>query len=193
MDKIEKWIAGYVQYCRNIRTLSERTVQAYSRDIRNWYQFLLQEDVPLGKPDRDAARLYVGSLTMRQMSPSTINRTLSSLKGYYDYLEKNGCSRGNPFSGVRSQKKPASLPVYLTNREIETLIDATGDHTFESIRDRVLFELLYSTGCRVSELCHLDQKSAARSKVLIRGKGGKQRYVFIGKSARQALELYLPL
>ena len=193
MDKVELWIDSYIQTCRNIRTLSERTLQAYYRDIRNWYHFLAQEDISLTVPDRNAARLYIGSLTMRQLSPSTINRTLSSLKGYYDYLEKKGHSRGNPFTGVRSQKKPSSLPVYLTNREIETLIDSTGEGSFESTRDRALFELLYSTGCRVSELCHLDRKSVDQNRILIRGKGGRQRYVFIGKSARQALEAYIPL
>ena len=193
MDKVELWIDSYIQTCRNIRTLSERTLQAYYRDIRNWYHFLAQEDISLTVPDRNAARLYIGSLTMRQLSPSTINRTLSSLKGYYDYLEKKGHSRGNPFTGVRSQKKPSSLPVYLTNREIETLIDSTGEGSFESTRDRALFELLYSTGCRVSELCHLDRKSVDQNRILISGKGGRQRYVFIGKSARQALEAYIPL
>ncbi len=192
MDKAEKWTSEYLQSCRNIRTLSERTVDAYGRDIRNWYQFLRQEDIPVEIPDRDAARLYIGSLTMRQLSPATINRTLSSLKGYYGYLEKKGHAKGNPFTGVRSQKKPSTLPVYLTNREIEILIAAAGTGSFESHRDRMLFELLYSTGCRVSELCHLDVDDVKQRKILIRGKGGRERFVFIGKNARAALEDYLP-
>ena len=193
MDKTELWITNYIQACRSVKTLSDRTVQAYGKDIRSWFQFLEQENISLGNPDRDAARLYISSLTLRQLSPATINRTLSSLKGFYAYMEKRGQIKGNPFVGVRSQKKPMNLPVYLTNREVETLIGAIDESRFEGVRDRVLFELLYSTGCRVSELCSLNADAVARgNRILIRGKGGRQRYVFIGKSAREALETYLP-
>jgi site-specific recombinase XerD len=64
---------------------------------------------------------------------------------------------------------------------------------FTAHRDRSLFEMLYSTGCRVSELCHLSVQSVDRNRILIRGKGGKERYVFIGEKARIALNDYLPL
>ena len=193
MDKTEIWLSEYLQSCRHIRTLSDRTIKAYDRDIRSWFQFLEQEGVNPGEENRDAARLYISSLSMRQLSPSTINRTLSSLKGFYHFREKRGGTAGNPFAAVRSQKKPANLPVYLTNREVETLIDAAGGNSFESLRDRVIFELLYSTGCRVSELCYLNLESVRQDRILIRGKGNRQRYVFIGKNAREALTAYLPL
>ena len=187
-----KWMNDYLQSCRNIRTLSERTLQAYARDIQSWFQFLEQENIEADRADRDAARLYISSLSMRQLSPSTINRTLSSLKGFYGHLEKKQLSDGNPFSGVRSQKKSNNLPVYLTNREIETLLDAARGSSFEALRDTVLFELLYSTGCRVSELCRLNVDAVKKDRILIRGKGGRQRYIFIGRSARESLEAYLP-
>ena len=193
MDKTELWLDEYLQSCRHIRTLSERTIMAYDRDIRNWFQFLEQEEISPGEENRDAARYYISSLSMRQLSPATINRTLSSLKGFYQFREKRGEGTGNPFTGVRSQKKPATLPVYLTNREVETLIEAAGGESFEPLRDRVMLELLYSTGCRVSELCSLNIESVRHDRILIRGKGKRQRYVFIGKSAREVLRAYLPL
>ncbi|OQY34552.1 MAG: hypothetical protein B6241_04590 [Spirochaetaceae bacterium 4572_59] len=193
MNNTEKWLSNYILSCRNIRTLSERTLQAYSNDIRSWFQFLEQEEVAPEKVNRDIARLYISSLTMRQLSPATINRTLSSLKGFYQYLEKRGDSSGNPFTALRSQKNPSTLPVYLTNREVEILIDESEGNSFESLRDKTLFELLYSTGCRVSELCALNADAMKNDRILIRGKGGRQRFVFIGKSARDALSAYLPV
>lgn len=193
MADAEERLEEYILSCRNIRTLSERTLQAYSKDIRGWIGFLEEEEIPFDQADRDAARLYIGSLSMRQLSPATINRTLSSLKGFYDYREKRGDAEGNPFSGVRSQKKPSRLPSYLTNREVETLIEAADGEEFEGLRDRLLFELLYSTGCRVGELCGLNAEELRSDRFLIRGKGGRQRYVFVGKSARRALEAYLPV
>jgi site-specific recombinase XerD len=137
--------------------------------------------------------LYISTLSMRQLAASTINRTLSSLKSYYSFLENRGEVKGNPFTGVRSMKKPAHLPVYLTNREVSILLDHVEGENFTSLRDRTLFELLYSTGCRVSELCHLTVEAASTDRILIRGKGGRQRYVFIGEKARSALNSYLPL
>ncbi len=187
------WMDDYLKFCRNIRTLSERTLQAYSRDIESWFQFLEQENIEADKADRGIARLYISSLSMRQLSPATINRTLSSLKGFYDHQEGKKLVTGNPFTGVRSQKKAGNLPVYLTNREIEILLEAAEGTSFEALRDTVLFELLYSTGCRVSELCHLNADSIANDRILIKGKGGRQRYVFIGNNARKALDAYLPV
>ena len=192
VDKVE-WMNDYLASCRNIRTLSERTLQAYARDIESWFQFLEQENVEVDRADRDIARLYISSLSMRQLSPATINRTLSSLKGFYEHQEGKKLVERNPFTGVRSQKKAGKLPVYLTNREIEILLKAAEGSTFEALRDTVLFELLYSTGCRVSELCYLDVGSLKKDRILIRGKGGRQRYVFIGENAREALKAYLPV
>jgi len=192
-DSTEKWIQDYELYIRNIRTLSDRTMTAYGKDIRGWFRFLEQEGITAGAAGRDEARLYIGSLSMRQLSPATINRMLSSLKGFYSFLENRGAVKGNPFAVVRSQKKPAHLPVYLTNREVDAFLEAVDEGGFEGLRDRVLFELLYSTGCRVSELCALNFPAAGSERILIRGKGGKQRYVFIGEKAREALAAYLPV
>ncbi len=189
----ESGIREYGQYIRNLKGLSERTLKAYSTDISSWISFLEDQGVLLEEAGRDEARLYISTLSMRQLAASTINRTLSSLKGYYSFLEKRGEVKGNPFTGLRSMKKPAHLPVYLTNREVTLLLEQVEGEDFTASRDRALFEMLYSTGCRVSELCHLNAEDAATDRILISGKGGRQRYVFIGEKARQALNAYLPL
>ncbi|MDC7236032.1 MAG: tyrosine-type recombinase/integrase [Spirochaetales bacterium] len=183
---------AYEQYIRNLKGLSESTLRAYSNDISSWIDFLNQQGIAVNEAGRDDARLYISTLSMRQLAASTINRSLSSLKSYYSFLEKRGDVEGNPFTAVRTMKKPAHLPVYLTNREVSILLDNVEGADFTACRDRALFELLYSTGCRVSELCHLSVESVASNRIMIRGKGGRQRYVFIGEKARQAVDDYLP-
>lgn len=182
----------YDEYIRTLKGLSESTRRAYMNDIKGWLDFLDTQGMTRLEAGRDDARLYISTLSMRQRSASTINRTLSSLKGYYGFLERRGEVKGNPFAAVRSMKKPNHLPVYLTNREVMILLDHVEGTGFASRRDRALFELLYSTGCRVSELCSLKVEDVATERVLIRGKGGRQRYVFIGPAARAALDDYLP-
>lgn len=182
----------YEQYIKNLKGLSESTLRAYSNDITAWIEFLNQQGLTVQNAGRDDARLYVSTLSMRQLAASTINRSLSSLKSYYNFLENRAEVKGNPFTGVRSMKKPAHLPVYLTNREVSIILEHVEGEDFTATRDRALFELLYSTGCRVSELCHLSAEAVASNRILIRGKGGRQRYVFIGEKARMALDDYLP-
>ena len=186
-------VLEYDEYIKTLKGLSESTRKAYRNDINGWLEFLETQNVAQEDAGRDDARLYISTLSMRRRSASTINRTLSSLKGYYGFLERRGVVDGNPFAAVRSMKKPAHLPVYLTNREVMILLDHVEGTGFASRRDRALFELLYSTGCRVSELCSLKVEDAASERVLIRGKGGRQRYVFFGRAARAALNDYLPL
>jgi len=186
-------LKDYEHNLRTLKGLSESTLRAYLNDISSWLDFLDRQVVLPEEAGRDDARLFISTLSMRQLASSTINRSLSSLKSFYTYLEAHGKVQGNPFTAVRSMKRPSSLPVYLTNREIEIILSYVEGEGFTAQRDRTLFEMLYSTGCRVSELCHLTTRSVAVDRVLIRGKGSKQRYVFIGDKAREALNDYLPL
>ncbi|QEN07898.1 tyrosine recombinase [Oceanispirochaeta crateris] len=193
ISEFDVHLKDYEHHLRALRGLSERTLRAYSNDISAWHEFLNEQGLNEIEAGRDDARMYISTLSVRQLATSTINRSLSSLKSYYSYLEKRNIVDGNPFLGVRSIKKPATLPVYLTNREVSILLDHVEGDDFTAQRDRSLFEMLYSTGCRVSELCHLTVQSVSTNRILIKGKGGKERYVFIGEKARHALELYLPL
>ncbi len=186
-------LRNYEDYAASLKGLSPSTLKAYRSDICAWLDFLAQKSVEVHQAGRDDARAYVVALSERKRSPATINRSLSSLKGFYQFLEKRKIVEGNPFSGLRSLKKSARLPVYLTNREVEALLEEIEGDGFAPSRDRALFELLYSTGCRVSELCALSLRDIAGAEVLIKGKGGRQRFVFIGPRARKALDAYIPL
>jgi integrase/recombinase XerC/integrase/recombinase XerD len=129
-------------------------------------------------------------MSSRRLAPATVNRRLSALKGYYEWRRRRDPDTVNPFTDSRTVKKGRRLPAFLTHEEIEAFLDHTGSD-FAGIRDRTLFELLYSTGCRVAEICSLDVSDVLRRQVRVRGKGMKERLVFIGTKASVALEEYL--
>jgi site-specific recombinase XerD len=182
----------YLKYIQNVRKLSDATVISYRKDLKVWFEYLQKWEIPESDVDVQIARSFIGQLSREGLASSSINRKISSLKGYYDFLIKRKESPYNPFAGIKSMKLNRTLPVHLSDQEISRLIALTGDD-FKGVRDRLIFELLYSTGCRVSEICNMDCQDLLKSNPVVRGKGGKDRWVFIGSEARKALKDYLPL
>ncbi len=180
----------WLEHLRNVRRLSDATIRSYRRDLAAWSAFLSENKLSEDEASQNEARTFMARMSIRHMAPATVNRRLSALKGYYEWRRRRipGCV--NPFVGSRTIKKGRKLPGYLTHEEIEVFIEKTGDD-FPGLRDRALFELLYSTGCRVGELCSLDVPDMVRRQVRVRGKGDKERMVFIGSKAAEALDNYL--
>jgi len=182
----------YLKYLENVRKLSEATLTSYRKDLTVWFDYLEEWEIASGDVDKNIARSFIGQLSRDGLASSSINRKISSLKGYYDFLIKREASPYNPFAGIKSMKLNRTLPVHLSDREISRLIELT-EEDFSGTRDRLLFELLYSTGCRVSEICNMKCNDLMNSHPVVRGKGGKDRWVFVGREARKALADYLPL
>ena len=182
----------YLQYIQNIRKLSEATVASYGQDLTAWFHYLSEWEIDPEDVDQQIARAFIGQLSREGLASSSINRKISVLKGYYNFLIKRKECPYNPFSGIKSMKLHRSLPVHLSNGEIEDLIVLTDDD-FQGLRDRLLFELLYSTGCRVSEICHIKCTDLLKASLVVRGKGDKDRWVFVGAEAKKALRDYLPI
>ncbi len=142
------------------------------------------------------ARAYISSLSRENHAAATVNRALSALKGYYGFLLKQDLVSSNPFASIASLKRSGALPEVLFESEIVKLLDSpeTDGCDFFSLRNRLILELLYSTGCRVSELVGIDitDISVKTGNLLVRGKGSKERLVFLGSNATQSLIEYLP-
>ncbi len=182
----------WLDHLHDVRRLSDATIRSYRRDLAAWTAFLAETDSSEDQAGSFEARSFLSRMTQEHLAPATVNRRLSALKGYYDWCRRRDPGSPNPFVGSRTVKKGRRLPGYLTHEEIESFIERTGED-FAGLRDRVLFELLYSTGCRVGELCSLNAIDVARRQIRVRGKGDKDRLVFIGNRAADALEAYLPL
>ncbi len=184
-------VDDWLTYLTNTRGLSAATVASYRQDLASWMSYLDERDRDLLTADADAVRGYLAFLAGRRLSASTVNRHLSSLRGFYRWLARREDGLENPFVGTKGLRTPRPLPSWLRYRDIEKMIDATGDDIW-GIRDRLIFEMLYSTGCRVSELAGLNRRDVAMRgtgpmRIKVRGKGDKDRFVFLGETARSVL------
>ena len=184
---------AYLDYLGSVRNLSDASIRAYRGDLAAFAQWL--GDVGLRETDVDpaVARRYIAHLSRQNAAVSTVNRTLSSLKGYFRFLVRTERVTGSPIEGVRGLRRQTHLPGFLFEDEMSELLTLEGND-FTTVRDRLILELLYSTGCRIGELVtiNLDDIDYKRGRILVHGKGRKDRLVFLGKTAAEALRDYLP-
>ncbi|MCE5274788.1 MAG: site-specific tyrosine recombinase/integron integrase [Syntrophaceae bacterium] len=167
------------------RGLSRETYRAYFNDIKHMVVFLRERQAHI--PDRRTVRSYMLELHTRY-TRTTINRKLSAIKGFFDFMVRQGSLTMNPFGHVRSLKHRETLPVFLSHDEIFDLIEAVTDP-----RDRAILELLYSTGIRVgeAEAMQCADVDTASGFIRVTGKGNKQRTVPVGRRALDAITCYL--
>lgn len=186
-------VDDYLHHLSAVRDASAHTVRAYGVDLR---AFALWHTEHGGGPiDRLALRRYVAALHRDGMAASSVQRKLSSLRGLFRFLRERGTLRTDPARLVRGPKLPQRLPKFLTVPQVDQLLSLTFTDDFAGRRDRAILELLYSTGCRVSEAASLSlrQLDLDDGHVRVLGKGKKERLALLGKPARQALAAYLPL
>jgi len=174
------------------------TQKAYQSDITEFVAFLTDsgdgKPVDLTSIDQYDARVFLSMLYEKGDVSRTIARKVSSLRAFYRFLERNAVVTTNPFAGVQLKKAGQHLPRYFYEKELNKLFDVVmADTSLLGLRNRLLLEILYGTGARVSEaagltLGMLDQ--AARV-ITITGKGNKTRIVPYGQYAADALASYL--
>ena len=184
----------FMGYLITERGYSEKTKDAYERDLNDFCQFLENSGDPsLTAVDHLDVRVYLAFLNDQKYSRNTISRKIASLRSFYQYLLKHEKIKENPFSYVHLKKKLARLPRFLYEKEIEVLFDSVeGTKTLEQ-RNRALLEVLYGSGLRVSECANLTLSviDFDNSVMLIHGKGNKDRYVPLGSYASDAIQAYV--
>ena len=175
---------------------SPRTVRSYGQDLEAFRQWLDDR----GVYDLDAlstrdVRMHASDLLANGAAKSSVARRLSCLRTFLRFCAERGWVRQVMAENVRLPKRDRRLPRYLHEEEVAALIDHVGGDDFVALRDRALLEFLYATGVRVSECVNLDvgdlDLSTGFARVL--GKGGRERYVIVGRRAIDALRRYLPL
>jgi len=189
---METVVEEYVKYLSAVRGLSRNTVTSYRRDLLQYAGYIRREELDWKELSTTQVRGFLGDLSREGLSRASINRTISSIRGFYRYCIRFEHSQNDPFQLVHGSGASRSLPEVLSEREMERLLELPDD-TYAGMRDRAILELLYSTGCRVDEVHSMDLQDVIRGKkaVRVRGKGGKERYVFLGAPAREALSLYI--
>jgi len=190
---MDKRIEDYLSYLESVRGLSTRTLRVYADDLSRYEAFLLDADIDAVQAHE--IRSFAGSLVMEGKASSSVNRALSTIRGYYRYRMRFGGLKSDPGREVENLTMTRPLPKFMFEDEMAQLIESIDGTGFMDARDRALFEVLYSTGCRASEIAGMTLESIDFPRGLIRvlGKGSKERVVFLGRMASTALANYLVL
>jgi integrase/recombinase XerD len=176
------------------RGAARHTLDAYRRDLADFAGFLAKRGKELPTAEGDDIRAYLAALTGQGLLPSTTARRLAAIRQYFRFLFVDGQRRDDPSAQIDRPRQRRRLPKLLEVEEIEALIAAARARDGpDSLRLTALLELLYATGMRVSELAGLPLSALApdRSVLTVRGKGGKERMVPVGRAACEALAAWL--
>ncbi len=192
-DNLELLSRDYTDYLMAVRRLSLHTVAAYTRDLKVFTDFIKSEELDF-PPDRRAARAFVSSLNRKGLDKRSVNRNLAAVRGFFRYLRKRELVTADPFEEIENLKEGRRIPSFLRTEELEAMLDLSGTD-FSSRRNQLILELLYSTGCRVSEASgiRLDDIDLRAGRIRVMGKGAKERFVYLGEPARQSVRDYMGL
>ena len=185
----------FKDYLENEKGYSDHTLTSYMDDIYTLIHFLDNEQFgDLLTVSPRIARFYVASLH-EHYKPASISRKISSLRSLYNFLNKEGLMKVNPFTDVELPKKEKKLPKFIYPDEIENLFTSINTEKPLGKRNKLILEFLYGTGVRVGELCNIKLTDVDYSQglVLIHGKGSKDRYVPLHENLQKQLSEYVIL
>ncbi|KAB7647274.1 MULTISPECIES: tyrosine recombinase XerC [Staphylococcus] len=190
MNDIQK---AFLYMLKVERNFSDHTLKSYHDDIVQFNDFLYQESLDLNDFEYKDARNYLSFLYSKNLKRTTVSRKISTLRTFYEYWMTQDESVVNPFVQLVHPKKEQYLPQFFYEEEMEALFKTVETDSKKGMRDKVILELLYATGIRVSELVHiktqdLDMKLPG---VKVLGKGNKERFIPFGEFCKQSIERYL--
>ena len=190
------FVEAFIQYLRYEKNYSTHTVVAYKRDLSQLMGYV-QSEFQVVQPeliDSDMLRSWMVSLMEEGVSARSVNRKLSSVKSFWHYLMRQGCTSVNPVQKVLAPKTNKPLPVFLKEDEMENLLKPThfSENDFVAERDHLIIDLFYSTGMRLSELIGLTDEQVDLDAGLLRvtGKRNKQRLIPFGPELKAAISSY---
>ena len=188
------YIEKYLLYLKKIRNYSDNTISSYNVELIKYKDYLDKLNIDYRSVTKENIWDYLKDLDGLYKS-SSINHHLSTLRSFYEYLKEEEVINTNIFLLIRNPKKKKSLPNVLNYDEINKLLDFKELDNINDYRDRLIFEMLYSTGLRVSELSNIKLKDIdmKEKSIKVLGKGNKERYVYYSNHASHALKEYLDI
>ena len=189
-----KELISYLDYLKYQKNYSEYTINNYKHDIIEYLEYLSSENLEFKSIEYSDIRFYLMYLKDTKKDDNTsINRKLSSLRGFYKYMANEGIVRSNVFSLVNGPKRSKKLPRYFEYNELEELFKVPDTRTPLGQRDSLILEMLYATGVRVGELVNIKvgDIDLGRRNIIILGKGNKERFVTYGEYCEDILKTYL--
>ncbi len=173
------------------KNYSEHTLLNYRSDLEEFFRFFGSEDVKA--VDYPALRRFLAELRVKERKPRSVARKLSALRSFYKYLQREGIVDKNPAALVQTPKLDKALPHFLTEEAATQLVESPHSDKMSDLRDKAIFETLYASGIRVSELVGLSAKDVdlIGNMIKVFGKGKKERVVPLGDKACEAIQAYL--
>ena len=186
-------IKEYLVFVSQVKNLSENTSKSYERDLKKLDSFLKDLNISnYSQINIETCSAWIGSLYSQNNNPRSIQRHLSSAKGFFRFLKKNNLIDSSPFDLVTAPKSSSTLPEVLSPEDVEQLLNFKPTNMIE-IRDMAIVELMYSSGLRVSETVNININDFEENKSFLRvlGKGAKTRLVPMGRFAINAIDDWL--
>lgn len=186
---------SFIEYLLDIKKYSIHTSNNYKLDIEEYISYCKNINIDPFNIDYQDIKKYLMHLYEKKYKPTTVSRKISALRSFYKFLLNNSKVNENPFIFISLPKKEKKLPKYVNYEDVSTIFNTPDLNSFYGIRDRLILELLYGTGIRVSELCNIKLKdiTISSNKILILGKGNKERIVYYGDYCDEILNKYLEL
>ena len=174
--------------------LSKNTIQSYESDIYQLYQWNISKNKKrITEIKKIDTSLYISYLFSQNLKSTSVNRKISSLKTFFNFLLKKKLIDVNPFADQIMPKKPISLPKSISEDDVVKLLDAPKPDSLIGLRDKAMLELLYASGVRISELVNIkfSDLDLERNIIKVFGKGSKERLVPFGEDAAQCISAYI--
>ncbi|MBQ7240012.1 MAG: tyrosine-type recombinase/integrase [Bacilli bacterium] len=190
---MDEHIDGFLDYIKVEKNFSDYTEVNYEIDLKDYEKYLSSKRINYLNMKYKGVLEYTKYLKEnKEYTPTSINRHLSSLRSFYNYLILNNKITSNPFNLIKGQKKELKLPNYMKYSEFEDMINSIPDDTL-GIRNRCLFEMLFCSGARIGELININVSDIdfSNKQIKVLGKGNKERIVYLNEHAIDSIHDYL--
>ena len=185
-----EYLNKFIEYLIEIKKYSKNTIKAYRIDIEQFLKYFEENNLEV---NRENVRDYISYVFIGTKNKATLSRKISSLKTFYNYLVKFGVVNKNVFDSISSPKLDKKMPEVLTENELNTFLDSLPEEKFIDLRNKAIFEFIYATGMRISEVVNLriEDINFHDNLVRIMGKGKKERIVPFNDYSKELILRYL--
>lgn len=185
----------FLKYAITEKRFSEHTVTAYEKDLRQFLEFIgIESESELTEVKSSLIRSWMVSLLENDYSALSVHRKLSTLRTFFKWLQREGVIEKDPMKSIAGPKVNKQLPSFAQQGELtDEIIQPLFSDDFEGVRDRLMFEILYQTGIRSSELVNLKSKDIQNSSIKVLGKRNKERIIPIDTGLQNLIKSYIDL
>ncbi len=193
MNTLTSQLNNYFSYLSDVKKSSDNTLQAYKRDLQKFVDYAAVANIDdFADVDSDVVAEFKAHLASCGLSSPSVSRTLSSMRGLFQFLISTGVCETNPAKAVHNDKTEKKELMVLSSKEVETLLSQPNVNDIKGMRDKAMLEILYATGIKVSELINLNLDDVNLQLSFIRcGSEDKERFIPIYPIAAKAVSLYL--